>query len=374
MLETVRLDRASIHFFDLNLAAGVSGAMQEHRRRPLWVVELEADGISGFGEISSLELPNYSSEWSSGSGHLMKKLILPWLMERRVLDFKSLDWLVGNGASRFGLECALVDLLAKRAGMGLTSFLRLLFDTDAYNPTAEMAFGVAIGAASGWSDALKQLEEASRYGARRVKFKVDRPAALQFLSMSVPKKVSEIVLDFNGCLRREDSWLLRELDRLELRFIEEPSSDMDISDYLRLSKVLDTRLFLDESTANRGFADLARSMCRNNLGFVVKPFRFGSVVRLNNALDLLEKNGISCYLGGMFESAIGRRFLLAFGSHRCFTETGDMAPSNWYFSRDVEPGLFARRGENRLKASFELGSEVSELIGHDCTQECTTFS
>ena len=365
----LRLDRISLHSFSLELLAPVVGARQTHSLRRVWIVELVSDGISGFGEVSAPEFPNYSHEWSSGSAYLLKRLILPGLMERGSIDFRSLDWLVGNGSSRFAVESALLDLHAKRGNAGITDFLGSMFGTDSYQKSRKLHFGVAIGTIGGWSNALRELDRAAKKGVRRVKFKVDRVRAQEFASGEIEIDQVEVVLDFNGSLHVDELGLLKDLDPMGLSFIEEPSLDLGLAGYKELAVSLKTRLFIDETTDSRS----AINDMSSGFGVVVKPFRFGSIVFLHNTLELLARRGTSCYLGGMFESSVGRRFLLAFGSHRCFTDIGDMAPSTWYYSRDIEPDICARVGLDYLTGTFDFGTDLTHLPGHKCTEACFTI-
>lgn len=371
-LPELRLDRISLHSFSVELLAPVIGARQTHSTRRIWIVELVSNGISGFGEVSAPEFPNYSHEWSFGSAYLLKRLILPGLMERGAIDFHSLDWLVGNGSSRFAVESALLDLHAKRANVGITEFLGSMLATDSYRASREIYFGVAVGTIGGWSNALSEVERAAAKGVRRVKFKVDRNRAQEFVSGGFEIDQVDVVLDFNGSLHANELGLLKDLDPMGLSFIEEPSLELGLAGYRELAVSLGTRLFLDESTDSRTAINDMKSLSAG-FGVVVKPFRFGSILLLHNTLELLAKRGTSCYLGGMFESSVGRRFLLGFGSHRCFTDVGDMAPSSWYYSRDIEPDICARDGLDYLTGDFDFGTDLIRLPGHKCTQACFTI-
>ena len=364
--------RLMLHSFKLDFASPVTGARQRHSQRLSLIVEIQLDGQSGFGEVSSLDIPNYFHEWSSGSRHLMSSLIFPRIMNTGGLDFNTLDWLVGNGATRFAIECALLDLHAKRAGVGLTEFMNHIFETEAYDVGAKMPFGVAVGAVGGLAEASARMETASSIGVRRVKIKVDGTDGIEVGKLDFRKYPLDIALDFNGSLSRQNVSLLADIDHVGLCFIEEPSAELDLAGYQRLAEDLQTRIFLDETTELLRIPYGIRGL-GTALGIAVKPFRFGSVFRLNEALEILQRNSSPSYLGGVFESSIGRRYLMAFGAHKCFTDVGDMAPSNWYFVNDIKPALVAPRGQAYLRSDFHLGSDVMELLGHECGADCVSF-
>ncbi|TAN21583.1 MAG: hypothetical protein EPN30_09445 [Actinomycetota bacterium] len=372
MASTIHIDYAALHACEVHLISDVEGSHQHHSGRRVSIVELGSDGLVGFGEVVGLDLPNYSSEWSRGSDYLLRRLILPEIIERRQVGFHSLDWLVGNGASRFALECAILDLLAKRAGKGITDYLAVLFESDSYLPSRKLSFGVSIGTLSGYASALSEIERASRQGVRRIKLKVNKNRALEFIDKAFDFDPLEVVLDFNGSLSPDDLGLMRELENRGLSFVEEPTSNLGLIGYGELSRSFDIRIFLDETASSQAVVNDLPYFA-DGLGFVVKPYRFGSLFSLHRALEVLAEHGIACYAGGMFEASIGRRFLLAFASHRCFTETGDMAPSGWYYDRDLGPPVIPGEGENFLSPQFEFGTDVAAIEGHSCTNECITL-
>jgi O-succinylbenzoate synthase len=217
------------------------------------------------------------------------------------------------------------------------------------------------------------MERAVSSGVRRVKFKVDFDRLCQFIDSPFVIDKVDVAFDFNGSLNRADLGVLPHLDGTALSFVEEPSTDLGLMEYVGLAESVGKPIFLDESAESRAVInDIAH--VDTGLGIVVKPARFGSVLWLHDTLEMLATRGVRCYLGGMFESSIGRRFLLAFGSHRCFTEVGDMAPSSWYYSDDIEPHVVAQVDRYSLNGSFSLGCDVKILENHVCGDQCFSLA
>ena len=372
MERTIRIDHAVLHGCDAHLISKVHGARQDHSGRRVSIVELGFDGLVGFGEVPVLDLPNYSSDWSRGSDYLLRSLLLPQVVDQRKVGFHSFDWLVGNGASRFALECAILDLLAKGAGIGITDYLAELFESDSYLSSRRLGFGVSIGTLGGYDNALSEIARAVQQGVRRIKLKVNKNRAFEFIERAFDFSPLEVVLDFNGSLSRDDLGLITDLENKGLSFVEEPTSDLGLIGYVDLSRCFNSRIFLDETTSSPAVVNDLQYF-GDGLGFVVKPFRFGSLFSLHRTLEMLAELDIPCYAGGMFESSIGRRFLLAIASHRCFTETGDMAPSSWYYDFDLGPPLLPGEGENFLSPQFSFGSDVVAIENHVCTNDCATL-
>lgn len=369
----VHVDEIILHECPLSLLRPVEGARQIHRSRRVGIVEVISEGISGFGEISVLESPTYSHEWRMASRLLLSEILIPRLYTLPTFDFTSLDWLVGNSATRFGLESALLDLLSKKEKLGLTEYLGLLFDTSSYDTGRRIYFGATVGAIGGWDNAKRELEGLVDKGVRRVKVKLNRERLLELDPHSLVNRGVEVGLDFNGSLTSGDLKLLRSFDKEGIAFFEEPVSDLGFPGQGKLATVFSTKVLLDESIdcpsimKNLGFLN-------NQFGFVIKPFRFGSVVLFHSVLEKLADSKLSCYLGGMFESAIGRRNLLAFSSHRCFNMVGDMAPSDWYYESDIGPPVVAQGPSGDfLLPQFRLGNDVPSMFDHKCNRSCTSY-
>lgn len=367
LLVKTRLHHIGLHVCDLELVRTVTGAGHSHSVRRALIVELEVNGVHGFGEVPVLASPNYSHEWFSGTYSLLKDLLLPHLASVDTFGFGTLDWLRGNGGARIGVETALVDLLAKLEGIGSTAFLGTLVGSDSYLPHKPIPFGVAVGVTSGWQNAESEMFELLEKGASRIKFKVNRDSLTHFDLTNFTNLKCQVIFDLNGSLRSSDLSLLSELDPAIL--VEEPSYGLGLFEYQRFAQSQANAILLDESAdrLSQG-SDIPQLMA--GLGMVVKPFRFGSVLRLHQALEILHANAISCYLGGMFETSVGRRFLLSLSSHPCFDLVGDMAPSSWYYKDDIGNPLEVASGDKSLVGDFKFGSDVLQLENHQCNDAC----
>lgn len=365
--EKFEIEWAKLHFGVGRLVRPVMGSRHKHDQRRIAVIELHSNGVSGFGELPVLELPNYCSEWFGACTQLLGEVLLPALIQQGTMDFHSLDWLVGHGACRFAIESALADLAAKLNRMGITEYLGVLFNSQYYQSSRQLYFGASISAIRSWKSTLSEVNGLVDQGLKRVKFKVDSSWRTSVDFEAFPRELSEVILDFNGALSRSELGLLADLP--EGICIEEPSNDLDIEELSSLSQTLNRTVVIDESS-QRVYGPGGIEKCGSGIAIAFKPFRVGSIALIDSYLRQMADSKIPAYLGGMFESDIGRRMLIALGSHRAFTMIGDMGPSDWYYSDSFAESIAPKTEGNFLLADFEFGIGITELTHHNCDLRC----
>lgn len=368
--EKFQIEWSKLHFEAGELVRPVVGSRQNHARRRIALIEFHSQGVSGFGELPVLEIPSYSSEWFGGCSRLLGEVLLPALTQKGTVDFTSLDWLVGHGACRFAIESALADLGAKLNGIGITEYLSALFGSQYYQANRQLYFGASISAIRDWRSTLSEVNNLVSQGLKRVKFKVDSNWLSTVDFAALPSELSEVILDFNGSLNRPQLELLTEVP--EHVYIEEPSSNLDTGELCSLARRLNRTVILDESS-QRVFGPERISQFGSNLAIAMKPFRIGSLVLIDGYLTQLAESKLPAYLGGMFESDVGRRMLIALGSHKGFTLIGDMGPSQWYYAESLTGSIDRNSGQNFLVPDFGFGIDISELSHHKCDSQCSTI-
>lgn len=371
-LGEMSIDWIKVHTDRLTLNSEIMGARQQHSQKLVIIVEIHAEGISGFGEVPVLSLPNYSYEWFEGSLFLLRDLLLPGILNRGKLSLSSLDWLVGNGAARFAIECALLDLGAKSSRVGIVEFISNLFESKHYVVDRPIYFGATTSAIRDWADTKSEINALLAKGVSRIKLKVDAISLskLDFVLLTgLNQGACQLILDFNGSLSRDELDFIPPHEGLNISF-EEPRYPMTLRETSEFIKRVSSRLLLDESSASMvecvGIANLPL-----NVGIAFKPFRFGSWIEVNRILEECYRCKTPVYLGGMFESSIGRRFLLALGTHEGFNLVGDIVPSKWYYRRDIGVPI-EQHSFGQMRANFSNGIDVESIEGHRCSDICFT--
>jgi L-Ala-D/L-Glu epimerase len=207
-----------------------------------WLIRVEdSDGAHGWGETAGL--PGAGTETAPQAEAALATAVatLPGLAvdaARRQLPDRD------RPAARCGLECALLDLAARRAGLPLYRYLR----PDASGEVRVNAFVGAVDAGLG-----ARLATARAQGFEVAKLKLaTAPLAgemPQFMAaMDVLPQGLSVRLDVNrGWTTAEAEATLPSLAELPIEALEEPASDADGPALARLQSMVGFSLALDES-------------------------------------------------------------------------------------------------------------------------------
>ncbi len=234
--------------------------------RPSVVLRIEdEDGAVGFGEVWC----NWPSVGAEHRARLLEALILPLAGESRLAREPAALWRWLTARLRVlaiqsgepgpiaqclaGLECALQDLMARRAGLPLARFLA----PDAAATVAVYASGINP------TGAPKTAERAIAAGYRACKVKIgfspERDRENLLGARALLGSANRLMADAN------QAWTLEEAlrfaptaDEAGLDWLEEPlAHDAPDADWKRLAQAMDTPLAAGENFASdRDFAEL----------------------------------------------------------------------------------------------------------------------
>src|SRR5215475_12068862 len=94
------------------------GVTQDRR---ILLVEVMADGLTGWGEITAIESPSYNSETTDTAWHVVSDFIAPVLIGRDLSIAaevaRVLQGIRGHNMAKAGLENALWDIEAQQKGL-----------------------------------------------------------------------------------------------------------------------------------------------------------------------------------------------------------------------------------------------------------------
>jgi O-succinylbenzoate synthase len=204
-------------------------------------------------------------------------------------------------------EMAVTDVELRRSGMSLGAFLEVGTGFDA------VPVGVAVGIPEGHDPGPLRDEVALAVdgGAARVRLKIapgwdHQPVAA--IRADYPDLVLQV--DANGSYRLEDVDSLNRLAEFELLCIEQPLPPADLVAHAELSKSLRIPICLDESlsTPRRVLDAIRNGSCQVAC---LKPGRLGGIRATRQAHAACQEAGISVFVGGFFESGLGRASNLA---------------------------------------------------------------
>lgn len=324
--------------------------------RRILLVEVQSEGITGWGECTAGEHPAFSEEstdtaWSILTGELIPALLLE-KVERGSSCPKVLRKVRGNRMAKAALENAVWDAESQQSGVPLAELLGGVRKT--------IACGVSLGLQPSIEELLERVEEEVSAGYQRIKLKC-KPGYDIKLFEAVRKRWPDITLscDANASYRLRDETLLRSFDEFRLLMIEQPLWYDDFYFHSLLQRQLETPICLDESIRNRRDALAAISMesCRIVNIKLGRVGGFSEAIRVHN---VTAERGVSAWCGGMLETGIGRAHNIALSSLPNFKLPGDVSASQRYWQEDIidPPVTVSPKGEIEIPHTAGRGFEV----------------
>lgn len=335
------------------------------------IVELQGQGISGWGEAAPLPFPGYSHETPETVRFILGHFLLPQFFQEKPGDLnvfqKLLNQTVGNPFARASLEMAYWDWLAKSQDIPLYQLLS--------GTRTEIQVGVAVGLHSEVDQTLAEIEERLTKGYARIKIKI-APGNDVALVAAVFKRFPSISLmvDANSAYRLSDLEIFRALDEFPLLMIEQPLGRHDFVDHAALQQKIKHPICLDESIEHLDSARTAIALksCRI---INIKPGRVGGLAVAKAIHDICAQQNVGVWCGGMLETGIGRAHNMALATLPNFSYPGDISGSSRYFDQDiVEPEIqLSAQGSLKLSSSPGIGVEVSKAFLQRFTTQSSTY-
>ncbi len=301
-----------------------------HHRRIL-LVEVVADGASGWGEVTASETPGYNSETTDTAWHVISDFIAPSLIGKNIATASEccgkLAAIRGHEMAKSGVENALWDAESRLKGVPLSKLLGGTLD--------EIASGVSLGIRESPQSLVRKVEEELRCGYQRIKLKIKPGKDLDYVA-AVRKAFPEIRLsvDANSAYRLEDAEHLRKLDEFKLLMIEQPLSWDDIYSHSKLQAQFQTAICLDEciNNARHALSAIELNACRI---INIKLGRVGGHSEARRVEQVCRTHSIPVWCGGMLETGIGRAHNIAMSTLAGFTLPGDVSASKRYWKEDI---------------------------------------
>lgn len=301
------------------------------RARRILLVEVTAEGVTGWGEITTGEGPFYSAETTETAWHMVHDFIAPMVVEK---NFSSATGVVsqlapirGHHMAKAGVEAALWDIEAQQKSLPLSRLIG--------GELEEIACGVSVGLQPSTKVLLEKIEDELAAGYHRIKIKI-KPGQDLDLVRAVRERFPQVKLmvDANSAYRPGDTPHLKQLDDYCLMMIEQPLGYDDIFEHAQLQAQLRTPICLDESITNEPQARAALEIgaCRV---VNIKLGRVGGYTEARRVHDLCRARSIPVWCGGMLESGVGRAHNIALSSLPGFTLPGDVSASRRYWNEDV---------------------------------------
>ncbi len=331
--------------------------------RPFVLVEIQAEGLSGFGECVAMPDPYYTEETVETAWHVLRTFAVPALVGQRLNRPEEtaarLAPIKGNRMAKAALEAAVWDWFGKKQGMSLRDMLGGVRD--------RVPVGVSLGIYPRITDLLRDVERYLEEGYRRIKVKIKPGWDVDVLA-AIRRSFGDIPLtaDANMAYSPADVETLRRLDEFGLLYIEEPLTGEHVWEYEDLQKKISTPVCLDETVRSRSDVELA---LRLNAGRVlsVKAGRVGGLTEVLHIHRLAREVDIPLWCGGMLESGVGRAMNLAMAALPGFVYPGDISASDRYYARDIvhPPAVLNEDGTVDVPTGPGIGVELDwEAVNH----------
>src|SRR5579862_3500220 len=338
------------------------GVTQDRR---ILLVVVVVDGVSGWGEVTTVESPSYNSETTDTAWHVISDFIASKLVGKEIRTASEIATLLGtirgHQMAKGGVENAVWDAEAQLRGVPLAKLLG-----GALN---EIACGVSLGIRENPQALVKKVEEELGNGYQRIKLKIKPGKDLDYVA-AVRKEFPGILLsvDANSAYKLEDAEHLRKLDEFNLLMMEQPLQWDDIHSHAKLQKRISTAICLDEciNNAAHALAAIEQGACRI---INIKLGRVGGHSSARQVHDVCQQHALPVWCGGMLESGVGRAHNIAMSTLPNFTLPGDVSASQRYWHEDIiEPEVeVSSRGTIRVPTRPGLGYAVQCYLKHRLT-------
>jgi O-succinylbenzoate synthase len=327
----MKIDSIVLRELSMSLVHPFATSFGETKERRVLLVEVRAEGLSGWGECTAGEHPYFNEESTDTAWVTILQELAPLLIAAEDQSGGKCPEIFrpvrGNRMAKAAIENALWDLEAQMKRIPLYELLGGIRET--------IACGVSLGIQSTVEKTLEKVEQAVSQGYQRIKLKC-KPGWDVTLFEAVRKQWPEIVLscDANSAYRLRDSDHLVSFDQFKLLMIEQPLWADDFYFHSMLQQRLDTPICLDESIRNRRdcLAAIEMESCRIINVKLGRVGGFSEAIAIHNAT---QERGIPVWCGGMLESGVGRSHNIALSTLENFSLPGDVSASSRYWKEDI---------------------------------------
>jgi len=351
----MKIEQISLFHLRMPLVSAFETSFGRETVRDCILIEISAEGITGFGECVADRDPGYSSETTGTAWHILGEFMIPMMLGKNFsspTDFQTgFDQVRGHWMAKAGLEMALWDLQGKAEGRSLRLLLGGVRD--------RVDVGVSVGIQDSPEDLVETIEAYLAQGYRRIKLKI-KPGRDVAETQAVRRAFPQVRLqvDANSAYTLESAAALRPLDDLSLLLIEQPLFEDDLWDHSRLQAQFKTPICLDESiiSARHARQALEMSACRV---INIKAGRVGGLSQAVAIHDLCRQRGVPVWCGGMLETGVGRASNLALASLPGFVLPGDISASERYYVQDITDERFSLNADSTIDVPGAPGLGVT---------------
>src|SRR5699024_8226165 len=299
----VRISEVVMYKIQMRMKNPFTTSFGTEQDRLFLIIEAKNDdGLSGWGECVTSELPLYIEEFTQSAWHMLADNLIPLVVKQEINHPDELQEkfqpFKRNNLAKSALEGAIWDLYAKTRGESLANALG--------GTKKKVDVGISLGIEDDIDDLLQNIKEKTEEGYKRIKIKIKPGKDLNVLH-EVRKNFPDIPLmvDANSAYTLDHVDTLKKMDKYDLMMIEQPLTAGDIIDHATLQKQIETPVCLDESIHSYENARQAIEIGSCKI-INMKVGRVGGLTQAKRIHDMCDKAGIPLWCGGMLESGVGR--------------------------------------------------------------------
>ncbi|HEY7388154.1 MAG TPA: o-succinylbenzoate synthase, partial [Bryobacteraceae bacterium] len=150
-----------VHFFETSF-----GRTTE---RAIILVEVQSEGLSGWGEVTAGEHPFYNEEWTGSAWMIARDYVAPRVIGRNLASAEEVaplsEGIREHRMARGGVEAAVWDLEARRNGVPLWKQI-------GGGARREIPCGVSIGIQNSVEELIETIRKELAAGYQRIKMKI----------------------------------------------------------------------------------------------------------------------------------------------------------------------------------------------------------
>ncbi len=350
----MKIDQVTLYHVSMPLLERFETSSERIDNRECILLEVKANGLTGWGESVVGKDPGYSYETVQTGWHILKDFIIPSILGVEIPGPEGfderMDFVRGHLMAKAGLEMALWDLLGLQEGRSLADLLG--------GQCSKVDVGVSIGIQESVAKLMHMVEYFLGKGYRRIKIKIKPGREVEEVrAIRNAYPALRLQVDANSAYTLENARVFKAMDDLDLLLIEQPLADDDLWDHHLLQAEIRTALCLDESILYLRHARQAIEMqaCRV---INIKPGRVGGYAQARAIHDLCRTRGLPVWCGGMLETGLGRAANLALASLPGFTLPGDISATERYYAEDVTQERFSLNSDSTIDVPRGAGVGV----------------
>lgn len=362
-VDLARLEVLQLHLPQVEPFRSAIGTRLE--RQALFVRWENRHGEWGIGECSCRPDPFFSGEFVAGAQAVLRDYIAPLLPAEGTLgDVEAaLRRIRGWPFTVSAVLDAAFDMVRRQ---GRPDALELH-----PNATVErVPVGISLGLFPSPEEAVARVDRAVERGYHRVKLKIapsmDR-GTLDAIRDAHPDLY--LCFDANGSCGQEDLDFVASLQELAPKSVEQPFAPGRLDLCLDLKyQAPDLKVCLDESL--NGIGSLVTAHRLGALDEVnIKPGRLGGPLETCQVLDFCARENLPAWVGGMFESGVGRLANLRVAARLPAAAAHDLSPSSRYFTCDVVRDPITMDADGTIDLSDDSPVRLDEETMQELTVE-----